>query len=381
MNSAAAPMKIFILVLGTRGDLEPFLALGRELIARGHSVMLGTSAFHEERIEKSGIPWVKLGDSSQEHFASVQRSLTPIDSLTERTRQYYLRWLQPQFELAKNQITAIGAQADYFISNIKLALQKNGNILPGAFVTYDPPATISDLQRYGSHQHGVRTIELVAMNAKLLDPEGKWGPQFHFTGFWRHADSAEWSPPESFADFMSSGPAPVVITMGSMTMFDVNQFSRDILRAVELSGQRAVIIGSWSGIGDTGETMPPNTFCMHDVPYDWLFPRASCVIHHGGVGTVAAVLRAGIPSILLPQILCQAKFSEILTEKKLVAGVFDVRNWQPEDVATAIREAVANEQLRQSAHLWQRIVHADPGVTAAADQIETHWQGIQNHDH
>lgn len=369
-------MKIFILVLGTRGDLEPFLALGRELIDRGHAVLLGTSVFHGETVDKYRIPWVAVGNGAREQIASVQRSLIPIDSLAERTRQYYLRWMHPQLELAKNQLTGYGAQADYFISNLKLALRKNGNILPGVFVTYDPPAAPGDLQRYGGHRHGGRTLELVAMNAELLDPEQSWGPQFHFTGFWHRPDETGWTPPVPLAAFMAAGPPPVVVTMGSMAMFDADRVGTVIGQALRLSGQRAVVVSSWSGLGTADDSPPPEVFCLEEAPYDWLFPRAACVIHHGGSGTVAAVLRAGVPSILLPQILCQAQFAEILAKNDLAAGVFDVRAWQPEQLARAIRVAVEDQALRQSARDWQRIIQADPGVTAAAELIETHWRQV-----
>ncbi|TFG38569.1 MAG: hypothetical protein E4H48_10395, partial [Syntrophobacterales bacterium] len=103
-------------------------------------------------------------------------------------------------------------------------------------------------------------------------------------------------------------------------------------------------------------------------------------IHHGGAGTIAAVLRAGIPSIVLPQILSQATFAEILTEKNLTAGVFDVRTWTPEQLCEAVNKALTDSTLRRAAHAWQHTMQADTGLTTAADLIETHWQEIQNHD-
>lgn len=369
-------MKIFMFVLGTRGDLEPFLMLGRELLDRGHSVLLGTSAFHENIVESYRIPWVAVGNGSRETLADVQRSLIPIDNLTERTRQYVLRWLHPQLESAKPQLTGYGAGADYFVSNLKLALRKDGDILPGVFVTYDPPAALAELQRYGSQQHGGRTLELVAMNAELLDPQKSWGPQFHFTGFWHRPAETAWPPPQSLTDFLAAGPPPVVVTMGSMAMFDTGRVAAVILEALRLSGQRAVIVSSWSGLGADDDSISPEILRIDEAPYDWLFPRAACVIHHGGCGTVAAALRAGIPSILLPQILCQAQFADILAKHNLAAGVFDIRTWQPVQLARAIRVAVEDQALRQSARDWQRIIRGEDGITAAVDLIESHWQQV-----
>lgn len=376
MQNKIKAIKVFILVLGTRGDLEPFLMLGCELRSRGHAVVFGSSEFHAEAIHKAQLPFITLGNSDRPHILSILDSLTATTNLRERTRQYYLRWLQPQLQQAKDQIAAVGAGADYFISNLKLSLNKNGNILPGAFVTYDPPASLQELTQYGSNQHRGRTLELVALNKELFDAKGLWGETFHFTGFWHSTVEAPWTPPESLLEFMAAGSPPVVVTMGSMTMFDTEKFSADTLKALELSGQRAIIISSWSGIG-IQSSGSATTYCLEDAPYSWLFPRASCVIHHGGAGTVAAALRAGIPSIILPQILCQENFAEILMQKNLAAGSFDIRSMQPEQLAEAITKAVSNEDLKETAREWKCLTDTDSGTAAAADLIEKHWRGLQ----
>jgi UDP:flavonoid glycosyltransferase YjiC (YdhE family) len=111
---------------------------------------------------------------------------------------------------------------------------------------------------------------------------------------------------------------------------------------------------------------------VDEVPYDWLFPRASCVIHHGGCGTLSAVLRAGRPSVLLPQIPPQELFGRLLAREGLSAGMLDADTLEPAALAEAIRRAVTDERVRANCRVWQGVVAADRGLPLAVDLIEAH---------
>lgn len=370
-------MRVFILTLGTRGDFELFLMLGRELRQRGHEVILGTSVFYSAKTREAGIDWTPIGNGSQAEMVSVLQSLSPVWDGTKRTHLYYARWLRPQLTTARDRITTIAAGADYFISNLKMVLQRGDKILPGAFVTYDPPGDITDLAKYGSHKHEGMILEVVAMNKQLADPQDLWGEQYYFTGFWRDEQAAAWGPPPTLRAFLDGGAPPVVVTMGSMVMFDTRKFLGDISQALHQCAQRGIVVGGWSGITEA-DGPGGSVRCVTEAPYEWLFPKASCIIHHGGCGTVAAVLRAGKPSILIPQITCQEHFARMLDRERLVTGIFDAYTLNPADVAAAIQKAVTDEQFAQSARNWQKVVSEERGVEAAADSIEAHWHRIRH---
>lgn len=371
-------MNVFIITIGTRGDLEMFLTLGRELSLRGHQVNFGTPRFYSERVLESKLDWQQIGYGTQEELLSVLRSLSTIKNTTERTRQYYKRWLQPQIDSATSQVNSAAGAADYFISNLKMALHRGSQRIPGAFVDYDPPADLSMLSRYGaeSEEHRRTTLDLVAMNRQLIDPEARWGEQYQFTGFWVDREPRHWVPTSPLQKFMEDGTPPVVLTMGSMVMFDPVRLARTLMDALENSKERGVIVGGWSGISEeTG--LSESVYTVNDVSYDWLFPRARCVIHHGGTGTTAAVLRAGIPSILLPQIVCQERYGRTLFRENLAAAVLDSHNLQTEDLARAIQRAATDARCIESARHWKNVIAAEDGVKNAADFIERHWQKIQ----
>ena len=368
-------MRIFILTIGSRGDFELFLILARELRDRDHQVTLGSPGFYGDRVREVGIPWVQIGNSTRAEMIAALRSVAPEADPVQRVRLYFQRWLEPQLRISYMSIHALATGSDYFISNLKMSIQHEGQLIAGALVTYDPPFALDSLGKYGSQQSDGRLLELVAMNRALVDPQGLWGEEFRFTGFWKDEHAAAWSPPADLQAFLAAGPPPVVVTMGSMVMFDAERLMQTVIRALGQAGQRGLIVGGWSGIAPTGAVAGP-VYCADDIPYDWLFPQASCVVHHGGCGTLAAVLRAGIPSVVLPQIICQETYGRILERANLTTGVLDVRTLEPAVLAGAIERAVTDDTVRQSARRWQQTVAEDRGVKAAADWIGDHARAV-----
>jgi sterol 3beta-glucosyltransferase len=182
--------------------------------------------------------------------------------------------------------------------------------------------------------------------------------------------------PADLLAFLGAGAPPVVLTMGSMVMFDPGPLAQTFVRALRLAGQRGVLVGGWSGAHRSAALGGP-VYCVEEAPYDWLFPRASCVIHHGGCGTVAAVLRAGKPSVVLPQIMPQELFGNLLGRNGLATAVFQTDVLTPPKLALAIHEAATNQDFHRNARLWQQVIGVDPGVQMAADLIERHWRSLQ----
>jgi sterol 3beta-glucosyltransferase len=270
--------------------------------------------------------------------------------------------------------------SDYFVNNLKLLLRhRDGKAIRGAWVLYDPPFKLEDTQAFDARQPADGSIlTLVAMNRQLLDPLNQWGPRYRFTGFWEAQPRPGCEPGEDLQAFVEQGPAPVVLTMGSMVMFDPARLAQVFAEALRLAGQRGVLVGGWSGIS---RALPPGLstagagaplFCVDEAPYHWLFPRAACVIHHGGCGTLSAVLRAGQPSVLLPQIPPQELFGRILEREGLAAGTLDADTLQPAALADAIRRAVTDAAVRENCRRWQPLIAAERGVQLAADLIEAH---------
>jgi sterol 3beta-glucosyltransferase len=159
--------------------------------------------------------------------------------------------------------------------------------------------------------------------------------------------------------------------MGSMLTEDESRFADRAIEAVRCAEARAVILGHLASM-TSGAVSEDILLCEEEIPYGWLFPQCSCVVHHGGVGTVAAALFAGRPSIVVPQISAQQYLGNVLVRTGLATGVFDTAAFDPLKLAAAIRGAVNDQKNLQTAKIWQANITRDRGVLAAADQIEQH---------
>jgi len=368
-------MRIAILTIGTLGDLDLFLGLGQALKADGAEVSVGTSSFYAERVRAAGLSWTPVGNGTFGDLQAQVHAMSATHDPIERTRIFYRRWIRRELAGAGQQLQQLAGEADLFISNLKLFLNRGETRIPAVFVDYDPPVNQAEFGRLGIHEESHRrsTLDLVAMSKELVDPDDTWAEQYQFTGFWRGpAIDDGWTPPADLENFISNGEAPVVATFGSMATFDVAEFVRVFQASLAALGQRGIVIGGWSKLPPAATMSSPDLHAAEYIPYDWLFARAACVIHHGGTGTVASVLRAGCPSILFPQIATQHQYAELLTREGICTGVFDAGNVTIARLTESISNAVNDEGVRARVLRWQRKVSQEDGLGSAVTLIASH---------
>ncbi len=368
-------MRAFLLALGTRGDVELIASLGRELALRGHRVVVGTSAHQAPVVASAGIEHASVGASSREDLIRVLASLRGIRDRLARTRAYYLHWLRPEIQAAQPRIGELAASADYFVSNLKMVLARGDRRMPGAFIDYDLPVDLADLRRYGvdTPAHRATTLDLVAMSKPLVDPDDRWGEPFRFTGFWAGAHRPAPEPGSALQRFVESAEPPIVLTLGSMTLHDPEALVDAFDDAVRRLGRRGIVVCGWSRLAAR-----PGTDRLRiepEVPYAWLFPRAACVVHHGGTGTTGAALRAGTPSVLLPQIASQAEMARALARAHLAPPALDTEGLTGERLAEAIAAGLGPDAGAAAAR-WRERVQAEPGAAGAAELVERHWRRV-----
>jgi sterol 3beta-glucosyltransferase len=136
---------------------------------------------------------------------------------------------------------------------------------------------------------------LYGVSPAILPQPADWPGNALVTGQWV-ARAGDWSPPAALGAFLSAGEPPIYVGFGSMTGFDKRRMTEALLEAA--GGRRVVFSPGWSGIDPSG--LPGNIFAVGDTPHDWLFPRTSLVVHHGGSGTTHSACRAGVPSVVVP---------------------------------------------------------------------------------
>jgi len=142
------------------------------------------------------------------------------------------------------------------------------------------------------------------------------------------------------------------------------------LRALELTGQRGVLSTGWGGVARM-ETST-NVFYVDDVPHSWLFPRMAAVVHHGGAGTTATGLRAGVPSLITPFMMDQYFWADQVVKSGVGPQMVDAKRLTAEKLARAIYTAVTDTAMRARAAAFGEKIRAENGVACAVEIIERH---------
>ena len=134
--------------------------------------------------------------------------------------------------------------------------------------------------------------------ASLVPKPADWGPHIDLANFTFHDQAHTYEPPAALLDFLAAGETPIYVGFGSVGVENPAAVTRTIFTALEKAGARAIVSEGWAHLG--GERPPSNVFLIGDCPHDWLFARCRAVCHHGGAGTTAAGLRAGLPTVVVP---------------------------------------------------------------------------------
>ncbi|HEY1012134.1 MAG TPA: glycosyltransferase, partial [Herpetosiphonaceae bacterium] len=143
-----------------------------------------------------------------------------------------------------------------------------------------------------------RLPALYGYSPAVLPRPADWPERFRVAGYWFLDEPAGWAPPPALEAFLDAGEPPVYIGFGSMGSRDPREAGRIALEALALTGQRGILAAGWGGL--TLDDLPDNVHLISSIYHSWLFPRMRAVVHHGGAGTTAAGLRAGAPSVIVP---------------------------------------------------------------------------------
>jgi len=168
-------------------------------------------------------------------------------------------------------------------------------------------------------------------------------------------------------DFLQSGPPPVYVGFGSMSNRNPEEVTEIVLKALERCKQRGILLTGWGGLVKTD--LPEHVYPIGSIPFDWLFPQMTAVVHHGGAGTTASGLRAGIPTIIVPFFADQPFWGERVF--RLGAGPKPIprRQLTVERLAKAINTILGDPGMRKRAETIGERIRAEDGLAAAVDAI------------
>lgn len=199
-----------------------------------------------------------------------------------------------------------------------------------------------------------------------------WPPHLHVTGYWFLDGPVGWQPAPDLQAFLDAGPPPVYLGFGSMRTRDPEATTALVRAALRRAGLRGVLLSGWGGLhpGDLGD----DVCVVESVSHHWLLPRMAAVVHHGGAGTTAAGLHAGVPSFAVPFFADQPFWGRTLHELGVGPAPVPYRRLTVDRLAAALSRAVHDEGLRARAAEMGRIIRAEDGVGQAVELMLRHFE-------
>lgn len=213
-------------------------------------------------------------------------------------------------------------------------------------------------------------LALCGWSPSVLPRPSDYGDHMHVTGYWFLDAGKTWEPPADLMDFLDSGSPPVSVGFGSMNRVDPERMVEVVSSALRRSGNRGILLTGWSGMERAD--LPDDVFAIEGAPHDWLFPRVAAAVHHGGSGTTGASLRAGVPTVTVPFFFDQQFWGE--TVATLGAGPPPVSRGRTLDerLATAISRATSDASIKRNARQVGSKIATEDGVGNAIRALEAH---------
>jgi len=413
-------MKITLATVGTLGDVQPYVALGRGLQGAGHTVRIAASSCFRELIQGAGLGFVPVSVSPEQ---ALQQDMAAIGSNPIRLQ----RWIKANFAPLAHQYTGEikeackGTDALLFAALAFASVDVAEALHIPCLAVYLQPVTptqafpspsMPDIPawlplrglanrlsfrlsnqsffrllkptldacrqdvlglppkpwKYYASLDTSRTPVVYGYSPCVLPKPPDWGDWLHITGYWFLDSPAGWQPPAPLVDFLEAGPPPVYIGFGSMVDQEAQKVTGLVLEALHQTGERGILLGGWSQLG--GGSLPATVLRIESVPHDWLFPLMACVVHHGGTGTTAAGLRAGVPSIIVPFFADQPFWGQRIHALGVGPAPIQRKALTAERLAQAITIATQDAAMRQRAVALGEKIRSEDGVSRAVEIIE-----------
>ena len=212
----------------------------------------------------------------------------------------------------------------------------------------------------------------------LIPKPVDWGPEIDITGFVFLDLASSFKPADDLVKFLDAGPPPVYIGFGSIVVDDPDKFTALIFEAVKKSGVRALVSKGWGGLGDENNT-PDNIYMLGNTPHDWLFPRVSAVVHHGGAGSTAIGLKCGKPTMIVPFFGDQPFWGAMVAKGGAGADPVPYKHLTAEILAESIRTLLAPEVQEAAKRFARQIEEEGDGAANAVNSFHTSLPLKGNH--
>ncbi len=416
-------MKITINTLGTRGDVQPYIALSLGLQQAGHSVRILTHQIFEAFVKEYGLEVFPLQLDPRQIL--VNQALSELGNNTIRIN----RWIEENFKsgLQSLFIESLNANrgADLILNSglsfagwhvaQKLNIPAIATFLWPVTPSRHFPAAIGKIPPKWLPFRGVvnylstklfnqlffnlllPTVNQCRKDILNLQPLARryywsldspasptpliygyspvviprppdWSGNQHISGYWFLDTAKDYQPEKTLLDFLANGPPPVYIGFGSMVDHEREEITQMVIHALKETKQRGILLGGWSGFG-SGD-LPDFILQIDEVPHNWLFPQMAAVVHHGGAGTTATGLRAGVPSVIVPTYADQFFWGWRVHELGVGPKPIARKKLTITNLTNAIQQAIYSDDIKNKASIIGQQIRAENGVERAVSMIE-----------
>lgn len=398
--------KIAMFTMGTRGDVQPYIFLSKELIKNGYDVTLGCHPCWQNLIEEAGIYFEPIGpDIDIEKEAAIIRGKisNPVLSML-KTMNFVFRIIQNStheiFEVCKGKDLIIvshsqmgATEAEVLgIPTVNVTLQKEmigeklksqtfkdkligGMIAKQVAKPYNKIRKVYGLKAVKSADEIMSgKLNLIPISKYVLERNPYWEEKNVLTGYW-YDEEPEYVPDERLKNFLADGDKPVILALGAMSFEDESEKEKldMFVNAFKRTGCRAVIQGFQKTMQNY--ELPETMIACGSVPHSWLFKQGKFVIHHCGFGTSAATMIYGIPSIPVPHVLDQMGFAMQLSDINVSTKPLKSKDLSEQSIIGAIEEMkYTYDEKKKNAEMISQKIQSENGVANAVRLIETAMQ-------
>ena len=425
-------LRITCLTIGSRGDVQPYIALCKRLLAEGHRPKIATHAEFKDWVTKHGIEFATVdGDPAELMRICVENGMFTYSFLREASVKFR-GWIDELLTSAWTacQDTDILIESPSAMAGIHIAEAlgipyfrafampwTRTRAYPHAFavpehkmggaynyityVMFDNifwKATAGQINRWRKKELGLRSTSLDKLqpnkvpflynfSPSVVVPPLDFSDWIRVTGYWFLDEASDWSPPNALIQFIARARADekrvVYIGFGSIVVSDPAALTKTVVESVLKADVRCILSKGWSdrlGNRDASVTevpLPPEIYQITSAPHDWLFKQIDAAVHHGGAGTTGASLRAGLPTIIKPFFGDQFFFGSRIEDlgvgicmKKVNVSVFSRALWEATHSQRMITKArVLGEQIRKVSRTPSLAFHRS-SVESIADRAQ-----------
>jgi rhamnosyltransferase subunit B len=417
-------MRALLTAVGSAGDVNPFIAVGRELCRRGHEITLLVNPFFKHAATAAGLELLPLGREADlqklirdnvrfmlrpgsAHRYLWQKLVLPSTSLLIETLEALIHAEPP--DVVAYHPASFGARCvceRYKIPSAMTALSplawiscKDGSVHARAFVQESPPDWLLRLQLQLARPLFRRTIDpaLNAIRRRHGYPSGRdlffdqllgadvnlalWSPVFRgpmpddppngricgFTWFDRGRQLERGHADDELDRFLNDGEPPIVFTMGTTVFAVAGDFYAHAAEACRRLRRRGLLLTGSDE--NTPRRLPPGVRAFPYAPFSTVLPRACATVHHGGIGTTAQALRSGKPTVVIP--CAYDQFDNAARVKRLgVSRTLRRTGVSPATLVRALRCVLDDPRVSERARRIRNRLAGEDGAATAANVLE-----------